>query len=47
MRTLRETYMDLIYMETIKRKDLLSKLGARGPWERVEGEGSEEKYIAQ
>ena len=36
---LRETYMDLIYMGSRKRKDLLSKLGAWGPWERVEGEG--------
>ena len=30
--------MDLIYMGTRKRQDLLSKLGAWGPWERVEGE---------
>ena len=39
MRTLRETYMDLIYMGSRKRQDLLSKLGARAPWERGEGEG--------
>ena len=39
MRTLRETYMDLIYMVRRKRQDLLRKLGAWGPWERVEGEG--------
>ena len=38
MRTLRETYMDLIYMRNRKRQDLLSKLGAQGPWERAEGE---------
>ena len=35
----RETYMDLMYMGKIKREALLSKLGAWGPWERVEGEG--------
>ena len=28
MRTLRETYMDLIYMGSIKRQDFLGKLGA-------------------
>ena len=43
--------MDLIYMETRKRQDLLSKLGAWRSWERVEGEGKQEgeqrKYIAQ
>ena len=37
MRTLRETYIDLIYMGSRKRQDLLSKLGAWGSWERVEG----------
>ena len=31
--------MDLIYMGSRKRQDLLSKLGAWGPWERVKGEG--------
>ena len=51
MRTPRETYMDLIYMGSRKRQDILSKLGAWGPWERVEGEGREregsrEKCIA-
>ena len=51
MRTPRETYIDLIYMGSRKRQDLLSKLEAWGPWERVEGEGrgrewSREKYIA-
>ena len=34
-----ETYMDLIYTGSRKRQDHLSKLGAWGPWERVEGEG--------
>ena len=48
----RETYMDLIYIESRKRQDLLNKLGAWGPWERVEGEGRErevsrEKCIVQ
>ena len=38
MRTLRETYIDLIYMGSRKRQDL-SKLGSWGPWERVEAEG--------
>ena len=52
MRTLRETYIDLIYMGNRKRQDLLSKLGAWGPWERVEEErrgreGSREKCKAQ
>ena len=28
--------MDLLYMGSRKRQDLLSKLGAWGPWERVE-----------
>ena len=41
MRTLRETYMDLIYMGSRKKQNLLSKLGAWGPWERVEGGGGE------
>ena len=36
MRTLRETYIDLIYMGSRKRQDLLSKLGARGLWVRAE-----------
>ena len=38
MMTLRETYMDLIYMGSRKRQDVLSKLRAWGPWERVEVE---------
>ena len=36
MRTLREAYIDLIYMGSRKRKDLLSKLKAWGPWGRIE-----------
>ena len=52
MSTLRETNMDLIYVESKRRQVLLSKFGAWGPWERVEGEGrgrdgSREKCIAQ
>ena len=52
MRTLRETYIDLIYMGSRKRQDLLNKLGVWGLWERVEEEerekeGSGEKYITQ
>ena len=44
MRTLRETYIDLIYMGSRKRQDLLSKLGAWGPWGRVEvGRGKAER----
>ena len=44
--------MDLIYMGSRKRQDLLSKLGAWGLCEKVEGvgrgkEGSGEKYVAQ
>ena len=44
--------MDVIYMGSRKRQDLLSKFGAWGSWERAkrewEGrEGSEEKCIAQ
>ena len=38
MSTLRETYIDPIYIGSRKRQDLLSKFGAWGPWERVEGE---------
>ena len=43
---------DLIYMESRKGQDLLSKLGACGPWEMAEGEGrgkeeSREKCIAK
>ena len=30
--------MDLIYMQSRKRQDLLSKLGAWRPWERVKRE---------
>lgn len=39
MRNLRETYIDLISMSSRKIQNLLSALGARGPWERIEGEG--------
>ena len=39
MRTLRESYINQIYMGSKKRQDLLSKLGAWGPWEMVEEEG--------
>ena len=44
--------MDLMYMGSRKRQDLLSKLGAWRPWERVEEEvrereGSGEKDIKQ
>ena len=39
MRTLRETYIDLIYMGSRKRQGLLSKVGAWRPWEKVEEEG--------
>ena len=44
--------MDLIYIGITKRQNLLSKFGAWGPWERVEGkgrvrEGSREKCRAQ
>ena len=40
MRTLRETYIDLIYMGSRKTQDLLSKLEAWGPWERgLKGRG--------
>ena len=38
IRTLGETYTDLIYMGSRKRQDLLSKLGVWGSWKRVEGE---------
>ena len=41
--TLRETYMNLIYMESRKRQDRLSKLGAWGPWESVEKREEVEK----
>ena len=41
MRTLRETFMDLINMGSRKRQDLLSKLGTWRPWGRVEGERRE------
>ena len=37
MRTGRETYMDLIYIGSRKRQDLLCKLGVWGSWEKVEG----------
>ena len=52
MRTLRETYMDLFYLGSSKRQDMLSKLGAWGLWDRAEGkrrgrEGSRDKCIAQ
>ena len=50
MRTLRETYIDLIYMGSRKRQDLLSKLRAWGPWGRIERKRREatrgaEKYV--
>ena len=35
--------MDLIYMGSRKRQDLLSKLESWGPWQREEGEGREKK----
>ena len=41
MSTLRETFIDLIYMGSRKRQDLLSKLGAWGSWGRVEGRRGE------
>ena len=41
MRTLRETYIELIYLGSRKRQDLLRKLGTLRPWRRVEG-GKEE-----
>ena len=31
--------MDVIYMGSRKRQDLLSRFGAWGTWERVKGEG--------
>ena len=37
--------MDLIYVRSRKRQDLLSKLGSWGSWERVDTEGSGQKYI--
>ena len=37
MRALREAYIYLIYMGSRKRQDLPSKLGAWGPWGKVEG----------
>ena len=45
MRTLKETYMDVICMGSRKRQDLLSKLGGWGLWKRVveEGRGREKK----
>ena len=44
--------IDLMYMGSRKRQDLVSKLGARGSWERAEGKGrgseeSREKWRAQ
>ena len=39
MRTLRDIYVDLIHMESSKRQDLLSKLGAWGPWKMTEWQG--------
>ena len=48
----KKTYIDLIYVGSRKRKDLLSKLRAWEPWEKVEEEGrgregSREKCRAQ
>ena len=39
--------IDLIYTGSRKRQDLLSKLRAWGPWEKVEGErqGGEQRKI--
>ena len=51
--TIHKTYLDLMYMGSRKRQDLLSKLGAWGPQKRIEREGrgtvegGGEKYIAQ
>ena len=46
MKTLRETYIDLIYMGSRKKQDLLSKLGAWGPRERIDkGRGEERRGI--
>ena len=42
MRTLNKTYMGLIYLDIRKRQDLLSKLGAWRPWERVVEGGDRE-----
>ena len=39
MRTLRETYIDIIYMRSRKWQDLLSKLGIWGQCGRTEREG--------
>ena len=47
MKTLRETYMDLNYLVGKIRQDLLSKLGAWGPWERVEGRRGEVRRGAE
>ena len=52
MQLLREIHVDLIFMGTRKRQNLMSKLGAWGPWERGEGEkrrrkGNREKRIVQ
>lgn len=40
-----KNYIDLIYMNNIKRQDLQRKLGEWGPLERVEGgrKGAEKK----
>lgn len=47
----RQTYMDLTYLGSRKRHDLLSRLGVWDSWGAVEGgggkEGNREKYIAQ
>ena len=39
MKTLRETHIDLIYMVSRKRQDILSELEAWGTYKRVEKEG--------
>ena len=36
MRTLREIYIDIMYMGSRKRQDLLSKVGVWGSWGRAE-----------
>ena len=52
MRTLRETYIGLIYMGSRKRQDIQSKLRAWESWGRVEWEAGRrakriQKYIAK
>ena len=42
-----ETYRDRIYLGSRNRHALLSKLGAWGLWERVEGEGKVREGIRE